>query len=133
MKEVEKLLKLGNDLKIIKIEETNEEKIVYVESRSKKVRCPFCNSFTKSVHDKLKPMFIKDLKIYERHTKLAVMKRRFICCRCNKRFTEELNINEKTRSISNKLKLKIQLDLLDYNKSLKSIAVDNNVSDEGIF
>lgn len=115
MKEIEKLLKLGDDLKITKIEEVNQEKLIYVESKRNKVRCTKCNCFTKSVHDKLKPMVIKDLKIYEYHTKLIVTKRRFNCYKCQSRFTEELNINEKNRSISKKLRLKIQLDLLDYN------------------
>ena len=56
MKEVEKLLKLGEDLKIIKTEEFNNEKLIYVESRKKKVRCPKCNKFTKSIHGHLKPI-----------------------------------------------------------------------------
>ena len=132
MKEVEKLLKLGEDLKITKIEEINGEKIIYVESRRKKVRCPYCNNFTKSIHDKLKPMYIKDLKIYERHTKLAVTKRRFISYQCNKRFTEKLGINEENRNISNRLKIKIQQDLLNYNLSLKYIAETNNVSEDTV-
>lgn len=129
MKEVEKLLKLGEDIKITKIEEVRGEKIIYVKSRKAKVRCPECNSFTKSVHGHLKPMVIKDLKIEENHSKLIVTKRRFKCYKCNKIFTEPMNINGKNRNISEKLRIKILQDLLSHERSLKSIGIDNNVSD----
>ena len=129
MKEVEKLLKLGEDIKILKIEEINGEKIISVESNKGKVRCPECNKFTKSIHDHLKPIIIKDLKIMEHHCKLILHKRRFKCYNCNKKFTEEMNINSKNKSISEKLRIKILQDLLDYNLSLKWIAKENNVSD----
>ena len=129
MKEVEKLLKLGEDIKIIKIEEVRGEKIIYVESRKQKVRCPESNKFTKSIHGHLKPMIIKDLKIEEQHSKLIVTKRRFKCYKCNKIFTEEMNINAKNKKISERLRIKILQDLLDYNLSLKWIALENNVTD----
>lgn len=129
MKEVEKLLKLGKDIKITKIEEARGEKIIYVESRKKKVRCPYCNKFTKSIHDRLKPMVIKDLKIEEHHSKLIVTKRRFKCHNCDKKFTEPMNINAKNRSISEKLRIKILQDLLNHERSLKSIAFENNITD----
>jgi len=121
MKEVEKLLKLGEDVKITKIEEVGGEKIIYVESRKNKVRCPEFNTFTKSIHGHLKPMTIKDLKIEEHHSKLIVTKRRFKCYKCNKIFTEPMNINGKNRNISEKLRIKILQELLDYNLSLKWI------------
>ena len=85
MKEVEKLLKLGEDIKTTKIEEVRGEKIIYVESRKQKVRCPECNKFTKSIHGHLKPMIIRDLKIEEQHSKLIVTKRRFKKRLCVKR------------------------------------------------
>ena len=31
-------------------------KIVYVESNKKKEMCPICNEYTRSIHDKLKPI-----------------------------------------------------------------------------
>lgn len=133
MKEVEKILGLGDDLKVTKIEEEiigkQKYKNIYMESTRKKVRCSKCNSFTKSIHDRLKPMKLKGLKIFEIPTNLIVTKRRFICYKCNKRFTEELNINEKKSNISNDLKKKILKDLKDYNKSLKSISEENGVDD----
>lgn len=129
MREVEKLLKLGENIKITKIEESNGEKVIYIESRKNKVRCPDCNKFTKSIHGHLKPMMIKDLKIEEHHSKLVVNKRRFKCYNCNKIFTEEMNINGKGKKISEKLRIKILQDLLSHEKSLKNIALENNVSD----
>lgn len=129
MKEVEKLLKLGEDIKITKIEEMGGEKIIYVKSKKQKVRCPECNKFTKSVHGHLKPITIKDLKIEEHHSKLIVDKRRFKCYNCNKIFTEQMNINAKNKCISEKLRIKILQDLLSHENSLKSIALNNNVSD----
>ena len=132
MKEVEKLLKLGEDLKIIKTEEFNNEKLIYVESRKKKVRCPKCNKFTKSIHGHLKPIKIKDLKIEEHHSKLIITKRRFKCYNCNKIFTEQMNINDKNKSISEKLRIKVLQDLLDYNLSLKWIGLENNIDENTV-
>lgn len=62
MKDLEKILKLEN-YKIIKIEERNEDnkmvKVVYVESKNKKDKCPICDEYTSSIHDRLKPIEIK--------------------------------------------------------------------------
>jgi len=132
MKEVEKLLKLGENIKIIKIKEINGEKIIHIESRKKKVRCPECKNFTKSIHGHLKPMIIKDLKIEEQHSKLVVKKRRFKCYNCNKIFTEDMKINGKGKNISEKLKIKILQDLLSHEKSLKSIGLENNVDENTV-
>ena len=132
MKQVEKLLKLDANLKITKIERENGNNIIYIENKKNKVRCTIFNEFTKSIHDRLKPIKIKDLKIYEEPTILYIHKRRFICYKCKKRFVEELNINSKNESLSKKLKFKIQQDLLNYNLSLKYIAETNNVSENTI-
>lgn len=136
MKEVEKILGIGDELKVTKIDEEivdkQKYKNIYLESKKNKVRCPKCNNFTKSIHDKLKPMKIKGLKIFEIPTNLVVTKRRFICHKCNRKFTEELNINEKKSNISNDLKKKILKDLRDYNKSLKYIANEHNVNDDTV-
>ena len=132
MREVEKLLKLGENIKITKIEESNGEKVIYIESRKNKVRCPECKKFTKSIHGHLKPMIIKDLKIEEQHSKLVVSKRRFKCYNCNKIFTEEMKINEKGKNISKKLRTKILQNLLDYNLSLKWIGEENNVDENTV-
>lgn len=54
-----------------------------------------CNEYTSSIHDKLKPMEIKYLKVIEQDTKINITKKRFICHKCNKKFTENLDLNEK--------------------------------------
>ena len=59
MQEIEKLLNL-EQYKILKVEERKEakkvKKIIYVESKKKKEKCPICGEYTKSIHDKLKPI-----------------------------------------------------------------------------
>ena len=131
MQEIEKLLNL-EQYKILKVEERKEakkvKKIIYVESKKKKEKCPICGEYTKSIHDKLKPIEIKYLKILEQETKINIIKKRFICHKCDKKFTEKLPLNEKGKTISTKLEQKILKDLLNYNLSLKYIAESNGVS-----
>lgn len=135
MKEVEKLLKL-EDYKVIKIEERSEKKemkkIIYLESKNKKVKCPECGEFTNSIHDKLKPVELKYLKIGEYNSKINIVKKRFICHKCKKKFTEEISLNNKGKSISNKLEQKILKDLLNYNLSISYIAKENKVSADSV-
>ena len=131
MKDLEKILRLEN-YKIIKIEERSEKekkiKIIYVESKNKKDKCPICNEYTSSIHDRLKPIEVKYLKVIEQDTKVNIIKKRFVCHKCNKAFTEKLDLNEPRKSISNKLEQKVLKDLLNYNLSIKYIASINNIS-----
>lgn len=131
MNELEKILRLEN-YKIKKIEERSDKnkmiKVIYVESKNKKVKCPICNEYTSSIHDKLKPIEVKYLKVVEQDTKVSIIKKRFICHKCNIKFTEKLDLNENGKSISNKLEQKILKDLLNYNLSIKYIANTNNIS-----
>ena len=95
MKEVEELLKL-EDYKITKIEERSEKKemkkIIYLESKTKKQKCPICGEFTNSIHDRLKPIELKYLKIGEYDSKINIVKKRFICHKCKKKFTEDIRV-----------------------------------------
>lgn len=134
MNEVKELLGLKEcKIKIIKVSEqaVNKEKIkvITIIGTVKKVKCPICKKYTSNVHDKLKPMRIKYLKMAEQRTEILLIKRRFICHKCNKKITEELNINKSKSSISNKLEMKIRKDLLNYNLPITYIAKDNNISD----
>ena len=56
------------------------------------------------------------------------MKKRFICHKCKKKFTEGVNLNNRGKTISNKLEQKILKDLLNYNLSISYIAKENKVS-----
>lgn len=136
MKEVKELMGLGKNYEVLKVEEVKEEKqivkCIYIEKITKKERCPICNSYTKSIHNKLKPIKLKYVKAFEYTTYLIIEKRRFICHKCNKKFTEETVVNEESKSISTKLEQKILKDLLEYNLTLKYIAKNNNVSDNTI-
>lgn len=135
MKDLEKILRLEN-YKIIKIEERSDNKkmikVIYVESKNKKDKCPVCNKYTSSIHDRLKPIEVKYLKIIEQDTKVNIVKKRFICHKCNKKFTEHLDLNRSGKTISNKLEQKVLKDLLNYNLSIKYIAESNNISSDSV-
>lgn len=83
--EIAKLLQL-EEYKIIKIEEEKENekmiKIITIESKNKKQKCPNCNEYTTSIYDKLKPIKLKYLKVIEQDTKIKIIKKRFICRKC---------------------------------------------------
>ena len=122
---------LGLSRKEYKIMNIQKERgIIEVELKNKrdKVRCPICNKFTSSIHDKLKPIRSKYLDSCGERVNLIIYKRRFHCYNCNKIFTEQMNLNTKNGSISNKIKIQIRRDLLDYNLTIDKIAVKNHVS-----
>ena len=125
-------LLIGLNSKEIKILDVNQRGNglieVDIENRKKKVRCPICNKFTSSVHDKLKPIKSVYLDSCGSKVDLIIYKKRYHCYNCNKIFTEELNINTSKGNISNKVKIQIRKDLLNYNLSLKYIAEKNRVS-----
>ena len=112
----------------MKVEE--KEGIIEVELKSKKekVRCPKCNKFTSSVHSKLKPIKSTYLDSCGKEVKLVIYKRRFRCYNCNKIFTEEMDLNTMNGNISNKVKIQIRKDLLDYNLTINKIAIKNHVT-----
>lgn len=130
---VKKLVDLEKEVNIYNIEEEKEGnqvyKIIYVGNSKTRVRCPNCNRYTRSIHDRLKPIKVKYLKMGEYPTYLMVSKRRFNCKNCGKRFTEDDYINGLKKTLSKKLEQKILQDLRNYNLSLKYIAINNNISD----
>lgn len=122
---------LGLNRKEYKIMGIDKERgIIEVELKSKKdkVKCPICNKFTGSVHSKLKPIRSTYLDSCGEKVNLIIYKRRFHCYKCNKIFTEEINLNTKDGNISNKTKIQIRKDLLDYNMTIDKIAIKNHVS-----
>lgn len=131
MKDLEKILNL-KDYKIMSIEDVERDKkkikIISIISKKNKQKCPICNEYTSSIHDVLKPIELKYLKLFEQDTRILITKRRFICHKCNKRFTEEVDLNNHGKSISNKLEQKILKDLLNYNLSISFIAKENGLS-----
>ena len=122
---------LGLNRKEYKIMNIQKEKgIIEIElkSRRDKVRCPICNKFTSSIHSRLKPIRSKYLDSCGERVNLIIYKRRFHCYNCDKIFTEEMNLNSKNGNISNKTKIQIRKDLLDYNMTIDKIAIKNHVS-----
>ena len=129
MKEYYTLLRLNRkEYKIMTVKK--EKGIIEVElsSQKKKVRCPICNTFTKSIHGKLKPIKSVYLDSCGQMVNLIIHKRRFHCYKCNKIFTEEMNLTGKNGSISNAIKIQIRKDLMDYNLTIDYIAKKNHVS-----
>ena len=99
-----------------------------IKSKKSKSKCPKCNKYSNKIHDYLKPVTIKHLKMSEVPTLLIVYKRRFRCKNCNKAFTEELNLNSKKGSISLDVKRKILLMLKKKEYTEKLIAEELNIS-----
>ena len=119
----------SKEIRITNVNQTGKGLIeVSVENKKKKVRCPKCNKFTSSVHDKLKPIKSVYLDSCGSSVDLIIYKKRYHFYNCNKIFTETLNINTSNGNISNKVKIQIRKDLLKYNLSLKYIAEKNRVS-----
>ena len=131
-----KLVGLESEVNVLKVEEeiigNRKCKVIYVANSRTRVRCPYCNKFTRKIHDRLKPIKVKYVKMAEYTTYLKVYKRRFNCPNCNKRFTEDNYINSGGCSLSNKLIQKVLKDLKEYNLTLKYIATNNNISDNKV-
>lgn len=127
---------LDGSYKVIKVEERKEDKVIakfiYVETTSKKCKCPKCGKHTKSVHDRLKSITLKYVKAFEFITYILLIKRRFICHGCKYKFTEQVTIQRENKNISNKVEQKVLKDLKQYNLSLKYIAEENNISDNTV-
>ena len=137
MKEVKELLGLKNHkvkvLLVEEIEEDNEKiQIITLEGTVNKVRCPNCEKYTKSIHDKLKPIKIKYNKAFDKKCYLILIKRRFICHNCKKKIVEDLGINLNNRTLSKFLEIKIRKDLMKPNFNMKQIAEDNDVSQDKV-
>ena len=101
---------------------------VELSSQKKKVRCPICNAFTSSVHGNLKPIRSIYLDSCGQEVNLIIHKRRFHCYKCNKIFTEAIDLTSKKGRISNAVKIEIRRDLLNYNLTIDYIAKKNHVS-----
>lgn len=78
--------------KIIQIKENSGVIEIEVKSIKEKVRCPICNKFTSSVHDKLKPIKSKYLDCCGQKTFLIINKRRFHCYNCKKKLHRKYGI-----------------------------------------
>lgn len=96
----------SKEFKIIGVEQNGSGFIeVSIENRKNKVRCPSCNKFTSSVHDKLKPIRSVYLDSCGSHVDIIIHKKRYHCYNCNKIFTEEVNLNSNKGNIANKVKI----------------------------
>ena len=85
-------------------------------------------SIPKEIDEKIDIM----VKEFEYTTYVVLIKRRFICHKCEHKFTEKVNIQRVNKSISCKVEQKILVDFKKYNLSLKYIAEENNISDNTV-
>ena len=105
MKQVKKLLGLDDkNIKILSIEEkkinNKTVKVINAISTIEKIKCPICNKYTKSIHDYLKPITSKYVKIAEYECYLCIKRKRFICRNCNKRIIEDVGIINKGKRVT---------------------------------
>ena len=123
----------SKEVKITKVNQ-NEKGVleINIENKNKKVRCTKCNKFTSSIHSRLKPIRSVYLDACGTKVDLMIYKKRYHCYNCGKIFTEEMNINTHNGNISNKVKIQIRKDLLNYNLSMKYIAEKNRVSKSAV-
>ena len=77
----------------------------------------------------MKSIEFKYLKLFEQDTRILITKKRFICHKCKKKFTEEVDLNNQGKTISNKLEQKILKDLLNYNLSEVANTIKNWLPD----
>ena len=70
----------SKEIRITNVNQTGKGLIeVSVENKKKKVRCPKCNKFTSSVHDKLKPIKSVYLDSCGSSLDLIIYKKTFLC------------------------------------------------------
>lgn len=129
-------MELDGCYKVIKTEERNEGKVtakfIHVEKTLNKCKCLKCGKYTKSVHDKLKPITLKYVKAFEFITYGVLIKRRFICHGCKYKFMGQVTIQRENKNISNKVEQKVLKGLKQYSLRLKYIAEENNISDNTV-
>ena len=130
------LVGIEKEINVLGVKEEQKDgvtfKVVEISNSRIRVRCPYCNKFTKKVHDWLKPIQIKYVKIAEYPVILLVHKRRFDCDKCSKRFTEEMYLNNNNKKLSNKLEQKILKDLKEPTLNIRYIANLNHVSETSV-
>jgi transposase len=98
---------------------------IYIETKPTTQTCPHCGKQTKRIHD-YRSQTIKDLPFQLKHTYLVLRKRRYSCS-CGKRFLEKYAFLAPYKRRTLRLSYKI-IDLLRNLRSMKSVAVDTNVS-----
>lgn len=98
---------------------------IYIETKPSTQTCPHCGKQTKRIHD-YRSQTIKDLPFQLKHTYLVLRKRRYSCS-CGKRFLEKYTFLAPYKRRTLRLSYKI-IDLLRNLRSMKSVAVDTNVS-----
>lgn len=130
--DLKKMFKLNSSIDIVDTEITDNRIIISIKSNKKKARCPYCNSFSSKIHDYLKPSRIDYLSIYEKSTYLIAYKRRFKCLKCKRAFTEDLGLTNKNSNISLLVKQSVLKDCMNRDKTIKQIAIDNNISEDEV-
>lgn len=92
--------------------------------------CPCCGSVNENysiIKHGTKKSNIKMLSVCNSPTVLVLSKQRFLCKNCGSTFSAKTDFVDKFSSISNDVKRKVAIDLMDVS-SFKSIAMNNSIS-----
>ena len=115
---------------IKKVENSENNISIYVETEHKTQICPHCRALTSKIKD-YHTQVVKDVPIQFKNTTLIVKKRRYQCKSCRKTFYERIDFLPKYYRTTNRLLAYIYDQLLT-NKSMKQIAKESNVSSNKI-
>lgn len=122
---IEDLLGL-KDVIVVKVEENEKEKHIYLHCRLQAQVCPQCRFETKRSHS-YRWQKVKDVPVGGKNTILHIRKRRYYCSHCNGTFLEKLTFLKKYQRNTQRLMIKV-LDDFHRSYSTKTIAEMNNVS-----
>lgn len=100
-----------------------------LEKKEIKVRCPNCGKKTDKLHQN-HWRIVKDLPWGEQGVYLEVNRRQMRCDRCGKKFSEELEIVDRKRGYTKRLRKRIVTEVLS--SDIKSVAKRNEVSEQEI-
>ena len=84
---ITKFLDLGN-VSVENVQVYFDEIVVDVKTDSMQVECPHCGHSTKRVHD-YRIQKIKDVPYNGKNVIIRLRKRRYVCCKCGKKFSEK--------------------------------------------
>ena len=114
------------DVIITKVENNQNEMIIYAELERKPHKCNKCGAETNSIHD-YRQQVIKDIPAFGKLVSIVLRKRRYRCPHCGKRFFENNSFVPKYHRMTNRLAAYVINRLTD-ERSFTSVAKETNLS-----
>jgi transposase len=126
---VDEILNLP-DMKVLDCQEIEGiGMVITIEKSVKYCTCPTCGKNTQSIHQNHWRM-IHDLPWSEKKVLLKINRRQFKCNKCQKVFSEELDLVDKNKGYTKRLAVNIVQQVL--NSNIHSVAERNDLSDEEV-